>query len=131
MSSPLISTQPNIKAGMCPHGVPQSSCPICNQQGGGMSRVNNKAATKPAHAGEWSYQKCYAVGLQIKAANQRRESKSSTSSPVSAVESTVENCSATNVARALKSCPTRRRFCDSVRQTDGCRSFQSIPTCAR
>ena len=67
-----ISLQPNIKAGMCPHGLPQSSCPICSKQAGGGMGMSRNSVAKHKHAGEWSYQKCYVAGLQIKAAMQHR-----------------------------------------------------------
>ena len=70
MVSP-ISLQPNIRGGICPHGVPQSSCHICNKvNSGGMGHGSSvKHNNKPE---EWSYQKCYVAGLEIKAAKMRR-----------------------------------------------------------
>ncbi len=66
-----VSIQPNIRAGMCPHGVPQSSCPICSKQKMGMG---HGSSVKHNHnKGEWSYQKCYVAGLEIRAAMQRKE----------------------------------------------------------
>jgi len=65
-----LSMQPNIRTGMCPHGMPMGACPVCN--GGGGGRINS-SASKPQKTGEWSYQKCYLAGLQIKAEAQRKE----------------------------------------------------------
>lgn len=69
MSAPL-AMQPNIRTGMCPHGMPMGACPVCN--GGGGGRINS-SPSKPQKTGEWSYQKCYLAGLQIKAEAQRNE----------------------------------------------------------
>lgn len=72
MTSPISSIQPNIRAGMCPHGVPQSSCPICNKQNS--AGIGHGSTVKHNHHdGEWSYQKCYVAGLEIKAAMMRKE----------------------------------------------------------
>ncbi|MBR1943171.1 hypothetical protein IJ843_05500 [bacterium] len=71
MTSPITS-QPNIRIGMCPHGLPQSSCPICSKQtGGGMMSSSSVKNSRPSN--EWSYQKCYVAGLEIRAAMQRKE----------------------------------------------------------
>ena len=71
MTSPIAS-QPNIRAGMCPHGVPQSSCPICNKQN--ITSMGGGSVSKNSHSSnEWSYQKCYVAGLEIRAAMQRKE----------------------------------------------------------
>lgn len=72
MSSPISSISPN-KAGLCPHGLPPAACPICS--GGGMSAGGKKetVATKPSTAGQWSYAKCVAVGLQMQAQDARVE----------------------------------------------------------
>lgn len=71
MTSPLV-IHPNIKAGMCPHGLPQSSCPICSKQN--MAAMGSVSVQKHSHKNnEWSYQKCYVAGLEIKAALQRKE----------------------------------------------------------
>ena len=71
MTTP-ISLQTTIKAGTCPHGLPQGACPICSkQQAAAMGSGTVMKHSKPS--GEWSYQKCYIVGRQIQAAMQRRE----------------------------------------------------------
>jgi len=72
MSSPISSISPN-RAGLCPHGLPPAACPICS--GGGMAAGGRKenVATKPMNSGEWSYEKCLAVGLQMKAQEARVE----------------------------------------------------------
>ena len=67
-----LSLQSNIKAGMCPHGFPHSSCPVCSKQNGAaMGSSSMHKSNRPS--GEWSYQKCHIVGLEIKAAMQRKE----------------------------------------------------------
>ncbi len=71
MSAP-INTQGTNRAGMCPHGLPPAACPICSggSMGGG-GRMKNSVSTKPA--GEWSFMKCYAAGMAIKAREARAE----------------------------------------------------------
>ena len=65
-----ISIQGNIKVGMCPHGVPRLSCPICN--GKNITGMSSGKTLRRSPKG-WSYQRCYLVGLQIRAAKQRRD----------------------------------------------------------
>lgn len=50
----------------CPHGLPAGACPICNGSGGARSKRNS---------GEWSYAKCAAVGLEMRAAKARIEAR--------------------------------------------------------
>lgn len=74
MPTPVITT-PNSRAGLCPHGLPQAACPICS--GGGMSggARAKMSVTKPthSHSNEWSFMKCYAVGLAMQAKEARIE----------------------------------------------------------
>lgn len=73
MSSP-ISAQSNSRAGLCPHGLPPSACPICSGGAMGGARMKDSAATKPKPiSNQWSYMKCYAAGLAIKAQHARAE----------------------------------------------------------
>ena len=74
MSNPISanSSQSTQKAGMCPHGLPHSACPICSGGMSGGSKMRDKAVTKPIK-NEWSYMKCYAVGMSMKAAKARAE----------------------------------------------------------
>ncbi len=73
MSAP-ITTQPNTtKAGMCPHGLPPAACPICSGGGMGSTKMRDTAPMKNIHSGEWSFMKCYAAGLAIKAREARSE----------------------------------------------------------
>jgi len=68
-----VATSQNTKAGMCPHGLPHAACPVCS---GGMSaRVQQKSVTKPIRkdSNEWSFMKCYAVGLAMKNQEKRAE----------------------------------------------------------
>lgn len=73
MPSP-IQSQSTTRAGLCPHGLPPSACPICNSgaMGGGI-RVKDTPATKPAKTNEWSWIKCYAAGLAMRANEARAE----------------------------------------------------------
>ena len=66
MSSPFVQT--NNKAGLCPHGLPPSACPICGgaTAGGGKTQTT----TRPINT-EWSYMKCYAAGLAMRAQENR------------------------------------------------------------
>ncbi len=71
MSSPIISQQ-NNRAGLCPHGLPPSACPICSSSG--MSVGRNKMQDSPlskSSSREWTWLKCYAVGLAMKAQENR------------------------------------------------------------
>ncbi len=72
MSSP-IATQGNNRAGMCPHGLPPAACPICSGGGMGGAKMRDSAATKPMRSTQWSFMKCYAAGLAIKAREARAE----------------------------------------------------------
>lgn len=69
-----ISLQSNNRAGLCPHGLPPSACPICS--GGGMAgggKAKEAVATRPMNSGEWSFMKCYAAGLAMRAQEARVE----------------------------------------------------------
>ncbi len=74
MSSP-VTLQSNTRAGLCPHGLPPSACPICNKGGmSGSGRAKDSVVTKPKiQTGQWSYLKCYAAGIAIKAQKARAE----------------------------------------------------------
>jgi len=74
MSSP-IAAQSNSRAGLCPHGLPPAACPICSGGGGmgGARMKNSPPVSKPVHSGEWSFMKCYAAGLAIRAQEARVE----------------------------------------------------------
>ncbi len=77
MPSP-IATQ-NTRAGLCPHGLPPSACPICSGGAmGGGGRARDAVATKPMNTGEWSFMKCYAAGLALKAQDARVENAKTT-----------------------------------------------------
>lgn len=59
------------KIGTCPHGLPQGACPICNGIGGG-----GAARKTDPHAGEMSWDECFAIGQMLKAqklAQQQRD----------------------------------------------------------
>jgi len=63
-----LSTQvSNIKktqAGLCPHGLPPSACPICSKMGGGSSLRAGERVQKP---GEMSYHECAMIGNMLRA----------------------------------------------------------------
>lgn len=52
-----------VKTGTCPHGLPLGACPICNGMGGGGGSASAKK-TDP-HAGEMTWNECYAVWQQM------------------------------------------------------------------
>ncbi len=64
MSAPAISSMNRIKPGMCPHGMPAGSCPICNGMGGGGGAPKRADVRK---AGEMSWSECFAMGQRMKA----------------------------------------------------------------
>ena len=51
-------------AGLCPHGLPPSACPICSQMGGGGSK---RAGERPQKPGEMSYHQCAIIGAMMRA----------------------------------------------------------------
>ncbi len=72
MSSP-IATQGNNRAGLCPHGLPPTACPICSNGAMGGAKMKDSPATKPMRSTQWSFMKCYAAGMAIKAREARAE----------------------------------------------------------
>ena len=64
----VLSTQvPNVNkasAGLCPHGLPPSACPICSNMGGGGSM---RVGERPQKAGEMSYHQCAMIGNMMRA----------------------------------------------------------------
>lgn len=64
MSSPVAARISRIKPGMCPHGMPAGSCPICNGMGSGATANKRLDVRKP---GEMSWSECFAMGLRMKA----------------------------------------------------------------
>ena len=68
MSSPVASRMNRIKPGMCPHGMPTGSCPICNGMGGASTKRN----PNQRKAGEMTWSECFAMGLRMKADKQRK-----------------------------------------------------------
>ena len=65
MSSPVAARMNRIKPGMCPHGMPAGSCPICNGMGGGATANNKRLDVRKV--GEMSWSECFAMGLRMKA----------------------------------------------------------------
>ena len=66
MSTPIISQTTN-KAGLCPHGLPPAACPICSGGGMGGAKKMDNTPIKTVSSGEWSWMKCYAAGLAMRA----------------------------------------------------------------
>ena len=64
----LLATQvPNVNktsAGLCPHGLPPSACPICSKMAGGGGL---RAGERPQKAGEMSYHQCAMIGNMMRA----------------------------------------------------------------
>ena len=56
------------KAGVCPHGLPHGSCPICS--GGGVISMDRNTRR---NAGELTWNECYAIGQMMKAAQARND----------------------------------------------------------
>ncbi len=64
-----VSSVMQPRAGLCPHGMPPSACPVCSNMGGGGSRkkeLNFKSAQMPM----MSWNQCEAIGYFLK--SQRR-----------------------------------------------------------
>ena len=72
MPAPITSSMTN-RTGLCPHGLPPSACPICNGGGMGGARMQETVSTKPMKSNEWSWIKCYTVGMQMQAQETRIE----------------------------------------------------------
>ncbi len=67
-----ITSAMSPKAGLCPHGLPPSACPICSNMGGGGSKrseINFKSSPLPM----MSWNQCEAIGYFLKA--QKRASE--------------------------------------------------------
>lgn len=62
MQQTVSNTAMQVKTPTCPHGFPVGSCPICNGSGGSVRRP-----------GEWSREKCIAVGNQMRYAAMMRK----------------------------------------------------------
>ncbi|MBQ3642116.1 hypothetical protein II906_09375 [bacterium] len=71
MTSSQIGTNSTNKAGLCPHGLPPSACPICSGGMAGGGKKMQDVATKPMKASQWSYMKCYAAGIAMRAQENR------------------------------------------------------------
>ncbi len=79
MSSPITAPQVNNRAGLCPHGLPPAACPICSGGGMGGAKMKDSApVTKPMRSGEWSFMKCYAAGIAMRAQEARIENAKTT-----------------------------------------------------
>lgn len=63
MNNTIAVTAP--KAGLCPHGLPPSACPICSNMGGGGSR-KSELNFKSAPPQMMSWNQCEAIGFFLK-----------------------------------------------------------------
>lgn len=59
----------SVKAGSCPHGLPQGVCPICSGMAGGNSTTKRDI---PRNVGEMTYNQCAAIGAMLRAQKQAR-----------------------------------------------------------
>ena len=59
----------SVKAGSCPHGLPQGACPICSGMAGGNSTTKRDI---PRNVGEMTYNQCAAIGAMLRAQKQAR-----------------------------------------------------------
>ncbi len=71
MNNTITSAMPP-KAGLCPHGLPPSACPICSNMGGGASK-RTEISFKSTPPQMMSWNQCEAIGYFLKA--QRRASE--------------------------------------------------------
>lgn len=80
MSSYLTNpTQNTNRAGLCPHGLPPAACPICSGGAmGGANKAKDTVVSKPINSNQWSWMKCYAAGLALRAQENRAENAKST-----------------------------------------------------
>ena len=70
MTTALAQTK-QVNSGLCPHGLPPAACPICSKMSG--AGGSNKSMQKSVKPAQWSYMKCLAVGLAMKAQKARAE----------------------------------------------------------
>ncbi len=70
-----ISSQSSSRAGLCPHGLSPAACPVCSEgmMSGGKKNIQDKPVSKPKAPVQWSFMKCYAVGLAMRAQEKRAE----------------------------------------------------------
>ena len=61
---------PSVGAGLCPHGLPYSACPVCSKMMGGASKV--QTADFSAKPGEMSWNECAAIGAFLKSLRNAR-----------------------------------------------------------
>lgn len=67
-----INTNNSKKIGMCPHGFPQGSCPLCNGMGGGTRSDTKDIRRRP---GEMTWNECNAIWQMMKLAEANKEAK--------------------------------------------------------
>lgn len=68
------ATQSTNRAGLCPHGLPPAACPICSGGAmGGANKAKDTVVSKPISSNQWSWMKCYAAGLALRAQENRAE----------------------------------------------------------
>lgn len=68
--SQAIQQVNKVNAGLCPHGLPPSACPICSNMGGG---GGGRVGERPQKAGEMSYHQCAMIGAMMAARKERLE----------------------------------------------------------
>ncbi len=66
-----VNTVMQPRAGLCPHGMPPSACPICSNMGGGGKKSEINFKSSPPAMMSWN--QCEAIGYFLKA--QRRASE--------------------------------------------------------
>lgn len=72
--STSITNPTSNRTGLCPHGLVPSACPICSGGGmGGAAKTRDSVMEKSIRSNEWSWIKCYAAGLALKAKDARIE----------------------------------------------------------
>ena len=54
-----------VNAGLCPHGLPPSACPICSKMAGGSGGM--RVGERPQKTGEMSYHQCAMIGNMMRA----------------------------------------------------------------
>lgn len=72
MTTPITTMQSTNRAGLCPHGLVPSACPICSNMSGGGGKINDSVKSSKT-ASQWSWIKCYNAGIAMKANATRAE----------------------------------------------------------
>lgn len=68
----IVTSAATPKAGLCPHGLPPSACPICsNMGGGGGKKIELNFKSAPPQMMSWS--QCEAIGYFLKGLKRSQE----------------------------------------------------------